>query len=171
MINIAVRRVWGGIGMRRFLQIALALFALCRGIEVMAASSKPVLNATSAGVTLLIFSGRLDPSWTLTTEKTAELLHRLQALALTDETPPVENLGIMHVNLYEQDKLVGTIEVWCGVATLEDMEGRRFRYSDPERQFESWLVNTGSGQMEADVLRVANHNIANNSCRRVKSLE
>jgi len=135
--------------MKVFRPIVLAAFFLCFGIEAtilqaMAASDKPLPNATSAYVHLAIYSGLPDdPFWSLSPALTAELLGRLRALEVTNETPPVEFLGMAYVELREQDKPVGRLMIYRGFVTVDDLQGGHFRYSDPGRKLQSWLISTG----------------------------
>jgi hypothetical protein len=41
-----------------------------------------------------------------------------------------------------------------------EQAGQRFRYADTDRQFELWLVNTGTGRVAPDVLQYVAAEIA-----------
>jgi len=128
----------------------------------MAASNKLLVNATSAVVTLDVFSGRPNPEWTLTPAMAADLSSRLGTLEATNETPkPFDGLGYrgMRVELHEQAGTTAVLNISHGYATL-DQGGQHSRYSDPGRQLESWLTNTGSEHLSADVLRYVMDEIA-----------
>jgi len=120
-----------------------------------APSDKPVLKVSTAVVTLDVYSGRPNPTWRLSEPTTAELLRRLQTLdASKVQVPKNEDLGYRAVSaeLQEQTKDVVVVTASRGIVTL-DKSGEQFRYADPGRQFELWLVNTGADHLTPDILR------------------
>ena len=117
------------------------------------ANDKRVIEASSAVVTLDVFSGRPNPTWSLSEPVTAELLRRLQALdASKVDGPEFDGLGYRAVRAEFQGQAEGIVVTASrGIVTLEQA-GQRFRYADVGRQFELWLVNTGAGHVTPDVL-------------------
>lgn len=126
-----------------------------------AAAEKPVLNVSSAAVTLDVYSGRPNPTWPLSASMTAELVRRLGALTTSSaDVADFDGLGYRAV----QAELIGgpkgtVVTASRGVVTL-DQAGERFRYTDPGRQFELWLVNTGADHLPSDLLQYVTKEIA-----------
>jgi len=140
--------------MKLLFRIALAAFALCLGVQDMAASNDSVLKASSVSVTLEAFSGRPDPTWLLTPAMTAELLQRLRALQAADDEPKSsDRLGYrgIRAELCEDEVNTTVLVVSHGHATLE-RQGQRAHYSDSRRELESWLVRTGASHLSADLV-------------------
>jgi len=133
------------------------------GIHLMPASGETLLpKASTAVVTLDVFSGRPNPTWALSEQRTAELLHRLQALEPTKvETPEFDGLGYraVRVELQQPGNGAAVVTAARGLVTL-DRADERVRYTDAGRQFELWLVNTGSDQLPPDLLRYVTGEIA-----------
>jgi hypothetical protein len=144
-------------------RMALAVLFIASGMPVMAASSEePAITASNAVVTLDLYSGRPNPAWPLSAVATHELLHRLQALdVMKVDTPEFDGLGYRAVRaeLHEQAKRAAVVTAARGVVTVEQA-GRLFRYADADRQFELWLVNTGTGHIAPDVLQYVAAEIA-----------
>jgi hypothetical protein len=144
-------------------RVVLAVLFITSGIHVMAApSDKPTVHASNAVVTLDVYSGRPNPTWSLSEAMTAELLRRLQALEASKvDAPEFDGLGYRAVRaeLQDQAKSVAVVSASRGLVTLEQA-GQRFRYADSGRQFELWLVNTGTGHVSPDALRYVTGEIA-----------
>ncbi len=92
---------------------------------MMAKSDEPVGQAT-----LDIFSGRPNPTWTLTPEATAELRQRLATLSARLSAAPPSARPRLSAN-----------------------------YADAGRQLERWLLNTAQGKIAPDVLGIAAHSL------------
>lgn len=114
-----------------------------------------VLGAPSAPdpalVTLLVFSGRPNPVWTLTAAQEAELLRRIQDLPAIDQ-PPAETggLGYSGFALLLADAAGGTsqrFEVWNGVVRVERDD--QFTWlADEERALELWLFEQSAQHID-----------------------
>lgn len=126
-----------------------------------AAAEKPVLNVSSAAVTLDVYSGRPNPIWSLSASMTAELVRRLGALTTSSaDVADFDGLGYRAVQAELVGDPKGTVVIASrGVVTL-DQAGERFRYADPGRQFELWLVNTGADHLPSDLLQYVTKEIA-----------
>ncbi|HWN49268.1 MAG TPA: hypothetical protein VNO18_05480 [Xanthobacteraceae bacterium] len=137
-------------------RVSLAVLFLTWGLNAMAASNnKHVISASNAVVTLDVFSGRPNPTWSLPESTTVELLRRLQALEESKvDALEFDGLGYRGVSAEFHDQSKGVIDVKAsrGFVTL-NQSGQRFRYVDPGRQFELWLVNTGAGHLTPDLLQ------------------
>lgn len=140
----------------------LGVLLLTLGVHSMAAAAdKPVINASSAAVTLDVYSGRPNPTWPLSETMTAELLRRLGALnASSVDVADFDGLGYRAVQAEFTGEPKGTgVSASRGIVTL-DQAGQRFRYADPGRQFELWLVNTGADHLPSDLLQYVTKEIA-----------
>jgi hypothetical protein len=150
--------------MKTLWRIALAILFEISGIHVMAApNGRPAIKVSNAVVTLDVYSGRPNPTWTLSGAVAAELLARLQGLEASEvSTPEFDGLGYRAVRaeLQEQAKCVAVLSAWRGVVTVEQA-GQRFRYADTNRQFELWLVDSGTGHVPPEVLQYVAGQIAN----------
>jgi hypothetical protein len=144
-------------------RVSLAVFFLTWGLNAMAASNnQPVISASNVVVTLDVFSGRPNPTWSLSEPTTVEFSRRLHALEASKvDAPEFDDLGYRAVGAQFQDQMKGVVVVKAsrGLVTL-DQAGQRFRYIDPGRQFELWLVNTGAGHVTPDVLQYVTREIA-----------
>jgi lipoprotein-anchoring transpeptidase ErfK/SrfK len=127
-----------------------------------APNGKPVTAASNVVVTLDVYSGRPNPTWSMAEGMTVEFLRRLHALDGSKAAPrEFENLGYRAVSAEFQDETKGTIVVKAsrGIVTV-DRAGQRFHYLDAGRQFELWLVNTGTTHLTPDILRYVTGEIA-----------
>ena len=142
-------------------RVLLTLLLLFLDMHVMAAANdKRDFEASSAVVTLDVFSGRPNPAWSLSEPMTAEFLRRLKALdASKVDGPEFDGLGYRAVRAVFQDQAEGVIVTASrGIVTLEQAS-QRFHYADAGRQFELWLVNTGAGHVSSDVLQYVTREI------------
>jgi hypothetical protein len=92
-------------------------------------------------VTLEVFSGRPNPSWTLCADEEQELIRRLQSLPPSDRSPAEGDLGYRGfriVNNSKRAQLPSEVMVTMGVVTVRDDRGTR-HYTDVNG-IESWLV-------------------------------
>jgi hypothetical protein len=144
-------------------RVSLAILFLTWGMHAMAApNDKPVITASNVVVTLDVFSGRPNPTWSLSEGMAVEFLRRLHALDGAKAAPrEFEDLGYRAVSAEFQDETKGTVAVKVsrGVVTL-DRAGQRVHFLDTGRQFELWLVNTGAVHLTADILRYVTGEIA-----------
>jgi len=127
-----------------------------------APNDMPITTASKVVVTLDVYSGRPNPTWSLAEGMTVEFLRRLHALDGSKAAPrEFENLGYRAVSVELQDETKGTVVVKAsrGIVTL-DRAGQRFHYVDAGRQFELWLVNTGAAHLTPDILRYVTGEIA-----------
>src|SRR5262245_58233351 len=136
--------------------ISLAVLFLTWGMHAMAASDdKSITAALNVVVTLDVYSGRPNPTWTLADGAPAEFLRRLQGLEASKAAArESEDLGYRAVSAEFQDQTKGAVSVKAshGIVTL-DRGGRQSHYVDAGRQFESWLVGTGTAHLTPDILR------------------
>jgi hypothetical protein len=162
-MNIQSRISLGAHFMRASFRVSLGILFLTWGMHAMAApNDKPVTTASNVVVTLDVFSGRPNPTWSLAEGMTVEFLRRLHALDGSKAAPrEYEDLGYRAVSAEFQDEAKGTVVVKAsrGIVTL-DRAGQRFHYVDAGRQFELWLVNTGAAHLTPDILRYVTGEIA-----------
>jgi hypothetical protein len=110
------------------------------------------MDRPHATVVLEIFSGRPDPSWELEAARTAELLHKLQALSPAQERtlPPAPGLGYRGLHVSLSDGAHGkVVEIRNGRIAFA---GRILR--DENRALERWLLDTAPPQLR-DLARSA----------------
>ena len=106
-------------------------------------SARQPTPATSAELTLMIFSGRTDPVWTLMPAETNELRIRLRQLlpSLVPVSPPVR-LGYLRIVLPDETNVRQEIIVANGTVLWSDPRLHR-PLADPDRAFMAWLLATG----------------------------
>jgi hypothetical protein len=162
-MSILSRTLPGANFMRVSWRVSLAILFLTWGMHDMAApNDKPIASASNVVVTLDVYSGRPNPTWSLAEGMAIEFLRRLHALDSSKAAPrEFENLGYRAVSAEFQDDTKGTVVIKAsrGIVTL-DRAGQRVHYLDSGRQFESWLVNTGAAHLTADILRYVTGEIA-----------
>jgi hypothetical protein len=144
-------------------RFAFAVLFIVSGINVMAVPSrKPAIKASNAIVTLDLYSGRSNPTWSLSGAVVTELLRRLQSLEASEVGPSrFDGLGyrVVRAELRGEAKTEALVSASRGVVTVEQA-GERFRFADTGRQFELWLVNTGTGEIPPEVLQYVTGEIA-----------
>jgi hypothetical protein len=162
-MSILPRTLPGANSMKVSWRVSLAILFLTWGMHAMAApNDMPITTASKVVVTLDVYSGRPNPTWSLAEGMTVEFLRRLHALDGSKAAPrEFENLGYRAVSVELQDETKGTVVVKAsrGIVTL-DRAGQRFHYVDAGRQFELWLVNTGATHLTPDILRYVTSEIA-----------
>jgi hypothetical protein len=110
------------------------------------------INRRAIQVTLGVFSGRPDPTWTLIPAQTIELRQRLAALPLTDQ--PFDDVEWFPSGYHGLTLLLPTVEgqpsqlveVYKGVVRVE-AEGQITRLADVDHALERWLLTGGSGDV------------------------
>jgi hypothetical protein len=111
-------------------------------------TSSPV---TAAIATLLIYSGRPDPSWSLTQADLDQLAVVASTLEPADGVPPEGDLG------YKGFHVTGPQGTWRAnagiVATPETTSGTSL--ADPDRLVERFLLESGLGTLAEDEVAIA----------------
>jgi len=108
-----------------------------------------------AQATLRVFSGRLNPTWTLTPTQTTELQARLASLSATDQ--PFDDSGGLGYSGFvllqpaQTDTPAQTILVDRGIVRIESGDQVTL-WIDPDRSIERWLLETAAGQVEEAVI-------------------
>lgn len=122
----------------RFAAIALALVSSAGAVD-----ARRTTRASDTEVTLVIFSGRVDPVWALTSAQTAEFRLRLTGLppAAHPYAPPF-NLGYLSVLLPGPERPRQTVTIDHG-QVVETGGGLPRSLVDPDRALEAWLLATG----------------------------
>jgi hypothetical protein len=138
----------------------LALLVLLIGGQAMA-DAPANANDAVATVTLDVFSGRPNPSWTLTPAQVRELQGLIKALStpLTGE-PDVPDLGYRGVTVtIGGSNQTGEISVARGGVTLTQGASVA-KFQDTDRALERWLVHTGEAQLSPDLLQMVESDLS-----------
>jgi len=123
--------------------------------QVQVMSSEP--SAENTQVALGIFSGRPNPSWTLTPAQDAELRQRLDALTLTDQPFPYAEMKLGYYGFAlllpaSEGMPSRTVSVFKGIVQVETTGGQVTQLADDDRVLERWLLITATGYVEPDVI-------------------
>lgn len=149
--------------------LVVAALAACAGPNVETgppSSLAPTVVASASTapdivVDLGIYSGRPDPSWTLTDAQAASLLGAIAALPVATGTPPEGGLGYhgFGVVLRQPGRADETVVAYRSTVAPPGVDPRPYR-SDPGRTVERLLLDTGRAMLtsaeiaavEADLL-------------------
>ena len=111
--------------------------------------------------TLDIFSGRPNPTWTLTEAQTRQLERRVTGLsAKLPEAPDIPDLGYrgIRVTLPGQPR---TVELTVARGGIEvQRNGSVTHFSDADRQMERWLLQTAQGKVSQELLQLAERELS-----------
>lgn len=118
----------------------------------MSKSSEEKPSPDAATVEVDLYSGRPNPSWSLTPEEVAQLIKRIDGLAPADEVEPPAQLGYrgLRFRLYAGGREIASAESFDGHLRFKDPEGLR-HLADPGGEVERWLLETGRGKIEPQV--------------------
>ena len=125
--------------------------AYCGGADLSKhPQEKPSPDAATVEVDL--YSGRPNPSWSLTPEEVAHLVKRIDGLAPADEVEPPGRLGFrgLRFRLYAHGREIASGESFDEHLRFQDPAGPR-HLADPGREVERWLLETGQGKIEPQV--------------------
>lgn len=128
---------------------ALGLLSSC-------GSGIPGGSAADAGparavVTLGIYSGRPDPTWSLTSDEALTLSNMLASLVYGTGTPPVGGLGYHGFTITMP---ASTLVAYRG-AIAAPGEAPRAVWSDPTRSIERFLLESSRGRVTPDEFSIA----------------
>jgi hypothetical protein len=133
----------------------LALLSACGNSATPSATSpdpiRSVAPAGLVGVTLGIYSGRPDPTWTLTVAEAAGLDAALASLPDGTDTPPVGGLGYHGFTITRQGS---TLVAYRG-AVAAPGDGPRTTKADPTRSIERYLLETSRSHVTPDEYEIA----------------
>jgi hypothetical protein len=118
---------------------------------VLACNRPPAPSTAEIGVELDAFSGRPNPSWTLTSAEAEEVLRRLQGLPSADATVPDMGLGYRGFILTGDDRQLGVgVRVVSGLVVRgEGVEPKVYR---DVNGLESYLAELAGGRGYGGVL-------------------
>jgi hypothetical protein len=127
--------------------------ALVIGSLMMTAKSDDAV----AQATLKVFSGRPNPSWTLSVAETNELERRLAGLSTKlPAAPNVPDLGYRGVQV-----TLGAMEITvAGGGVSVQQSAAVTHFADTRRQLERWLVQTAQGKVSPDILKIAESDLS-----------
>jgi hypothetical protein len=102
--------------------------------------------------TLDIFSGRPNPTWTLSATEAQELRNHISALSTSlPNAAEVPDLGYRGVRV-----ALSSTEVTVGHGSVAvETGGKTTNFADAGRQLERWLLHTAQGKIAPDVLKIA----------------
>lgn len=131
----------------------------------------------SAEVCIDMMSGRENPCWTISSEETAQLLETVDKSTSTEWTKPYpDRLGyrgmLVHVNApnvlsnyeFSMPIMVSENIVAYPTSMRYAIDSRTYLFepnpyftykADPERSFEQWLLETGKGKIDDNLLNEA----------------
>lgn len=137
----------------RFALAAAALFitSSCGGADLSKRpEEKPSPDAATVEVDL--YSGRPNPSWSLTPDEVSQLVERVGGLAPAAGVEPPGRLGFrgLRFRLYAKGREIASAESFDGHLRFQDPPGPR-HLADPGRELERWLLETGRGKIEPQV--------------------
>jgi hypothetical protein len=138
-------------------------FAHLAGIIDPSGPLAPLANTPlpSVTVTLGIYSGRPDPSWTLTDVQAAALVGQLASLPVTSGTAPQGGLGYhgFSILLHQAGQADQAVVAYRGdVAVPGDAPGTH--RADPQRAVESTLLETGRPHLAAAEVSIVEADLA-----------
>jgi len=115
---------------------------------------KPSIDATNANVEIDVYSGRPNPSWSLSKEVISDLLRRLQVLEPSRSAPTeFDGLGYRGVRAELRDSLELSASLFVSRGSVTIIRnGRQSWYRDEGRELELWLVHTGTNIVSSNVL-------------------
>jgi hypothetical protein len=115
---------------------------------------KPSPTTQPVQVELDVYSGRPNPTWTLSTQETSELLQRLQGLTTLLSVSTVGHLGYRGFLLHNPGSLSGIgaqVRVFHGIIIITD-QGRTSTYKD-SHGLEQWLIEQARVHGEGEILK------------------
>lgn len=130
--------------------LSATLLAACAAASPSAEPSGPVV------VTLGIYSGRADPTWTLTPGEAAGLEAVLARLPVVTETPPTGGLGYHGFTISSPARTL----VAFGGAIAAPGQGPRAVKPDPTRSVERYLLETSRSRVTPEEYSTAEDAIA-----------
>lgn len=103
----------------------------------------------TAEVELDIFSGRPNPTWSLTDSQTASLLEMVDGLPRTESDAHSGKLGYRGMIVRLRGARAGEIAVTAGVVALDSV-----RHADSDRHVERWLLETGRSFLDPSIYEI-----------------
>ena len=114
---------------------------------------KPV-QPDAATVEVDLFSGRPNPTWSLTPEEVAHLVEIVDELepAAAQEAPGGLGYRGIRFRLFRQGREIASAESFDEHLSRQGAAGTR-HLADPGRKIERWLLGTGEGRIESEVYK------------------
>lgn len=137
----------------RTCHVALGLAALF--LSVSCSDTEPGRVAAEARVTLHVYSGRPDPSWSLDKTRTDDLMRRAYALPASVEPPnfPPSKLGYRGFDVQVFDasgQLIVSFTAYGGTVR-RTQEAVANHTADVDRAVERWLLQSGQAALDPDL--------------------
>jgi hypothetical protein len=101
-----------------------------------------------------LYSGRPNPRFRLSAEAADELLRRINVLpAAAEAVPPVERLGYRGLRVHAgTSSSPSEVMISGGTVTVGNAAGEVRQLVDRDRGLERWLIDAGSGELDADLV-------------------
>lgn len=117
------------------------------------------LDQAAAGRTVVeldIFSGRSNPSWTLSGDDAGQLLELLRSAPIVGRRSIENNLG--YRGFIVKASGIGIVRVQNGIVEVTGENEVTYR-GDPDRVIERWLLESGRGQLGESVYDVVDEQL------------
>lgn len=132
--------------------IAIAVLLVAAACSPDATPAPSTSSAAEVRVELGIYSGRSDPTWTLTDEEVRALDSTLAGLPEARGIPPVGGLGYHGFTMVRSDLI--TLVAYLG-SVAPPGDGARTYKGDPERLVERLLLDSGRAHLtDAEIAEV-----------------
>ena len=137
----------------------MKLYLLIMGVGFLVqCAAAPRSSGTTSGaveVELDIFSGRPNPSWTLSKEETSQLLGMLNELPVSEAHPEADGLGYRGFVVSFKDSQGQPARARIHEGTVTRSEGGSTRYfADKDRKLEHWLLKTSGSRLSPKIYEV-----------------
>ena len=129
-------------------------------LEVLPAPTQ-MAEETVVQVELDIFSGRVNPTWHLSTDESTEFLKLFRALPPAPEGTIRDGLGYRSINV---TVLGGTVagfdSVRCSAGiVVAQRAGSGQKFIDRDRALERWLLRTSEGRIDEEIRAAIDHEL------------
>jgi hypothetical protein len=110
-------------------------------------------------VELDIFSGRPNPTWTLSAEQAETLMRRLASLPPASPRELSGNLGYRGF-MVQCSEGAGSRLIRVQKGIVELAQGAKTDYAeDKDRELERWLLNSGKSHLPGELLQIAERDL------------
>jgi hypothetical protein len=131
---------------------AMLVTSACGGADLSIKQEEKPAPPDAATVEVDLFSGRPNPTWSLTPEEVAHLVGSVDELApaAAREAPGWLGYRGLRFRLFSQGREIASAESFDEHLSRLDAAGIR-HLADPGRKVERWLLGTGEGRIEPEI--------------------